>query len=151
MTDSWRKVKEALDKLPTAVQEKVVAKATRAGAKIVAEEAKRIVHVQTGTLKLSIGVAKAKKKDTPEFTVKYYVVPKTKIKKKIKATVDGKESKIAVGSTAYYGAFVEFGTSKMSARPFLRPAIENTKTEVLDEFQRVAMKNIDREIEKLKK
>lgn len=34
-------------------------------------------------------------------------------------------SKLSVGATEDYAAYVELGTSKMGARPYLRPAIEN--------------------------
>lgn len=32
----------------------------------------------------------------------------------------------------YYARFIEYGTRKMSARPFLRPAFESIKTKFLD-------------------
>lgn len=32
----------------------------------------------------------------------------------------------------FYAFFLEFGTSKMSARPFLRPAYENNKKQVIE-------------------
>lgn len=35
-------------------------------------------------------------------------------------------------NSPYYAFMVEFGTSKMSARPFLRPAFESNKRQVLD-------------------
>lgn len=38
---------------------------------------------------------------------------------------------------AFYGRFVEFGTSKMSARSFLRPAFEATRGEVENAIGRV--------------
>ena len=34
-----------------------------------------------------------------------------------------------IGSTVYYAPYVELGTYKMKARPFLRPAAENHLTE----------------------
>lgn len=40
----------------------------------------------------------------------------------------GKEAEVVVG--AYYGAYVEYGTYKMTARPFLYPAM----TEVAPEY-----------------
>lgn len=36
---------------------------------------------------------------------------------------------------AFYGRFVEFGTSKMPARPFLRPAFEETKEKAVEVFK----------------
>ena len=38
----------------------------------------------------------------------------------------------------YYGHFLEWGTSRMAARPFLRPAWDSTKGEYLDDFARLA-------------
>lgn len=35
-------------------------------------------------------------------------------------------------SKAYYGKFIEFGTSKMPARPFIQPAYERHKREVAE-------------------
>jgi HK97 gp10 family phage protein len=36
------------------------------------------------------------------------------------------------GMDAWYWKFIEFGTSKLSARPFLRPAFESTKSKQVD-------------------
>ena len=36
----------------------------------------------------------------------------------------------AGGGEQYYVTFLEFGTSKMQARPFLRPAIKENRTEI---------------------
>ena len=150
MTASFEKVMKALDKLPTAIQEKVVVGATRSATKVVADEAKRLAPVDTGRLKLSIGVAKAKKKDTKENHVKFYAVPKSTLRKTISAMVNGKKAKLKTLDYAYHAHFLEFGTSKMSAKPFLRPAVENTLTQSVKAFQGYAFKRIDRVLEKLK-
>jgi HK97 gp10 family phage protein len=50
---------------------------------------------------------------------------------------------------AYYWKFVEFGTSKMSARPFLRPAFEASKLQAVDRIQEYMAERIPREVEKL--
>lgn len=42
---------------------------------------------------------------------------------------------IAGSKAAYYARFVEFGTSKMLARPFLRPALESSKMEIEAAFK----------------
>ncbi|MHC1731974.1 MAG: HK97-gp10 family putative phage morphogenesis protein [Bacteroidales bacterium] len=38
-------------------------------------------------------------------------------------------------SKIYYGKFIEFGTAKMSARPFLGPAYEKNKKEIMEEIK----------------
>jgi HK97 gp10 family phage protein len=149
MTDGFLEVQKALSKLAPTIQEKVVVGATRAAAKVVADEAKSRVPVDTGLLKKSIGVAKAKKKDTPKDVVKFYVVPKSKIKFTTKGTMDGKAVKVKTNTSAFHAHFIEFGTEKMAARPFLRPAMESTRTEVVTAFQKYALKRVDKEVAKL--
>lgn len=45
---------------------------------------------------------------------------------------DGKRS-VYIGTNVFYAPFVELGTVKMAARPYLRPAVER----YLDEYRRV--------------
>ncbi len=59
-------------------------------------EAKRKVPVRTGNLRRSISYAVSEENGAPVGIVK---------------------------ASAFYAAFVEFGTSRMSPRPFLRPAL----------------------------
>lgn len=51
-----------------------------------------------------------------------------------KVTKEGYDVVGLVGSTADYAIYLEFGTSKMAARPFLRPVLENKKKEIVDKF-----------------
>lgn len=74
-----------------------------AGAKIISDEAKRLAPVRTGYLRSSI---------EPVTTSS--------------GSLYG-EAEINVG--AFYGPFVELGTSRMAARPFLRPAVLAKKNE----------------------
>lgn len=39
-------------------------------------------------------------------------------------------AEMRVGSSAPYAAYLEFGTSDMAARPFLRPAVERVRGEI---------------------
>lgn len=39
------------------------------------------------------------------------------------------ENTVAVGSNVHYAPFVELGTRKMRAQPYLRPAVENHREE----------------------
>jgi HK97 gp10 family phage protein len=42
--------------------------------------------------------------------------------------------RLRLKNDAFYAGFIEFGTSKMQAQPFIRPSIENH----LDEIRRIA-------------
>lgn len=151
MTDSFKEVKKALEKLPAHLQQKVVVGATRAAAKTIQKEAIQNVPVDTGLLKKSIGIAKAKKKDTKDGHVKFYVVPKSKIMFSKKVETSDGTGKLKVKTHAYYAHMIEFGTSKMAAQPYLRPAFENSAESSVKAFQEYALKRVDKEIGKLKK
>jgi len=110
-----KNVLKALKKLPINIQKNVMVGATRAGAKVVSDEAKHILFskslIKEGRLWDSIGVIKRKAK-------------KGQIIFSISPRKGGK-------SHAFYGRFLELGTSNMIARPFLRPALEKSVNEVL--------------------
>ncbi len=55
--------------------------------------------------------------------------------------VEGKEAR--VGATAEYAGFVELGTSKQAAQPFLNPALEQNKRNIKRIFED-AIKRIDK-------
>jgi len=125
-------IKVALNSLTDKIQKNVMVGATRASAREVQKEAKHLVRIRTGNLKLSVVVRKLKvQKDG---VVRFTVITTNK------EPNDG-----------YYGRFLEFGTAKMSARPFLRPAYENKKEEVVTAFEEYAIKRIDKEIEKARR
>lgn len=50
---------------------------------------------------------------------------------------------------AYFWRFIEFGTSKMDMRPFMRPAFESAKQAALDRFVAVCRGNIAKASSKL--
>ena len=51
----------------------------------------------------------------------------------------------------FYAQFLEFGTSKFAARPFLRPAWDATKDQVLADFSGLLWKAIDRRAKRVTK
>lgn len=55
------------------------------------------------------------------------------------------------GGDTFYWRFLEFGTSKIQAQPFLRPALENNVQTAIDTFARETIKSIDRAIKKAAK
>ena len=44
---------------------------------------------------------------------------------------DQQENDVVIGFSAEYASYVEFGTYKMEAQPFLRPAFDEAETEAL--------------------
>lgn len=79
--------------------------ALRQSANVVLEESRLLARRRTGLLKKSINVVdRGIRGDTIYFSV-------------------------SVRQRAFYGKFLEFGTSRMPAYPFMRPAAENTAYE----------------------
>lgn len=58
---------------------------------------------------------------------------------------------IANTKSTYYAKFLEFGTKHISARPFMRPALDNNKNEVLKITGQEINKRISRFFKRLKK
>lgn len=68
------------------------------------------------------------------------------------AAVNGKtdRSKLAAlpGGETVYWRYIEFGTSKIPATPFMRPALQQNIQKVIDEFASTFMKSIEKAIAK---
>ena len=105
--------------------------ATRAGAKVIVEEAKRIVPDPTGRLRDSI-VIKA--------------IPNKGREKNQVGVLIGFEK-----PESRYAGLVEFGTSHSAAHPFMRPAMDTKAAEALDAMGASLTKGIKREANKLAK
>ena len=114
--------------LPDRVQKNVLPGAIRASTKPIITEARSLVPKDSGTLKKSIGNVKRKSKD--KNIVHFSVAP---LKKK-----DG-----------WHGHFIEFGTVKMPAHPFMRPAFEKEGKQTIEVAKEYMVKRIDKEIAKL--
>lgn len=110
--------------------------ATRAAANIIRDNAKRNAPVRTGALKDAIGVRRDTKLSTPGYEVMGVGV--------FKLTGKAKGAHKDEVSPAFYWRFVEFGTVKMSAKAFLRPAYDQSKTEAVDALVDVLGKGIER-------
>lgn len=108
----------ALEKLSAAAGESTLRSAGVAGAKVFQEEAKIRVPVSTGVIKNNIIIKRAEEKSNGAQKQTYLVTVRT-----------GKKN--AEGD-AFYWRFVEFGTSKVAAQPFMRPAFEAMKRRALE-------------------
>lgn len=66
--------------------------------------------------------------------------------KRYQAVVRGKKT---LNLDAYYGMFLELGTSKMYARPFMRPALASNQAEATEAMRAYLEKRIPEETRKL--
>lgn len=100
--------------LPIRMRRKAVRPALQSAASIVRREIIQNAPVDTGVLKRSI-------------------------RQKFKRATRFEEAvMVGVSQRAYYWKFLEFGTDRMAARPFIRPAFDRTSKETLTEFIRAA-------------
>lgn len=102
---------------------------------------------QLGQAMIAIGLtaeSNAKKEitkavyDTPESKSGY--VRTGRLRNSISYGVDTDEPAVYIGSNVEYAPYVELGTSKMRARPYLKPAVENYAGEYKDLLEQ-AMKS----------
>lgn len=119
-----------LKELGPEVANKVGRQAVRAGARAIAEEAKRLVPVDTGALRDSI-------------VVKTLGEGEGFREAKVQAVIGFEKP------ASRRAHLTEFGTARAAARPFLRPAMDSKAGEALDEMGRVLAKGITREAEKM--
>jgi len=92
------------------------------------------VEYHPGNLELSIRVLNFRKSPS------VFVGPKFRKRRKGGDTYGANKRK----TDAYYAGFIEFGTSKMAAQPFMRPAYDQTKNQVVSQIE----KGIERELKK---
>ncbi len=118
-----REMDSLLAELGPRVAKRVAGNAMRAGARVIRREARRRVRVRTGALKRSIVVRAGRE---PGTAVVGFLRP-----------------------TSRRAHLVEFGTRHSPARPFMRPAIDETANEVIEKIGERMFAGIEREAEKL--
>jgi len=98
----------------------------------------------SGLLRAAITISR---KRTPEYIARYSVV----VKRKIKVTTLRRFSKgrnkgkyTSAAPPSIYAKFLEYATSKMRGRPWIRPALNNHVPAVIDAIRGGLQKAIDR-------
>lgn len=138
-----KQMKKILQNFPINVRKNAIKGMVRAGAKVIEEEAKRLVPVDTGNLRESISTISQNSKDK---NIAHYAVTPLKNKSKTKRFISSNGTKWSIkGQVAdgYYAHMIEFGTSKMKAQPFLRPA-ESKHSEAYDESKKYLAKRVNK-------
>ena len=139
----------ALHALPGNIAKNVLRGAVGAGASVIRAEAKQRAPVATGQGKdapppgtLKRAIYSKQIRELSNFSKQTFFVS---VKSGAKHRGAGKKY-----LDAWYWRFVEFGTSKMAARPFLRPAFEAKKTEAIEAIRAYLAKRIPIEADKVR-
>lgn len=130
---------EELQDLPRELSSKnggIVRRALYQGAKIVREEATRRAPKQSGNLAKNIIMVRDRQPQRANANERYLVgvrggARKKLIRQRSKDKLTGRTTYVEQGN-AFYWRYVEFGTNKMPARPFLRPAMAARSQEALN-------------------
>lgn len=152
--EGLEQLKKALNQLPVEIQQRSLRSAVSAGAKVVVDAAIAKAPTDTGSLKKAIYRYRSRSQSGTGRETYYVGVRKGK-----KAYADTAKNrrlnrvgkKYTVQGEAYYWRFLEFGTAKMQARPFLRPAFEGSRTKILDVMKQRLGKSIQDQANKLAK
>lgn len=110
----------AIQRLPEELKKRAYRSVVSTGARVIAKNAKKRIKNDSGILKKSIDIK------VPRNNTQVAIIG---TKRGIGGVVNGRQ-KWAVN----YAKNVEFGTANTAARPFLRPAIDNSKAEVLQKM-----------------
>lgn len=114
--EGGKQLERALKRIGPEFEKKIAKSAVRAGANVIAKEARLLAPDESGTLKRSIKVvARSKRVGDAVASV---------------VTRSGKRW-TARGMNAWYAGMVEFGTEKRPATPFLRPALDGKGAEAV--------------------
>lgn len=128
----FKELEAALKSFGPRVAKNGLRSADFAGARVIRDAAKEAVPVDTGLLKSQIYAARRR---TPDHIATYTIRVRnkgkvTKIRRFRKGRNAGKYTTAA--PPPVYGKFLEFGTSRMAAKPWLRPALLQNVTKAID-------------------
>lgn len=125
-----KEIADALRGLGPDIVRNALRSGVRAAAKLVKDDAAARVPVKTGMLKKSIYIKQIREESGA--TQQTFFVGARSGKKYRKR-----------GQDAYYWRFIEFGTAKLPARPFLRPAFDAKKGPAVEKIADQIKKRID--------
>ncbi len=146
-----------LHRLRDEVQKKITRASVASGAKIIREQAvtNSLPSVRTGRLRDAIGARRMTKTSHEGFeqwavgvfkgrTLKQYANNLSNRRSGRASFVPGKTLSFETQGPAYYWKFVEFGTVKMAAKPFLRPAFAAKQAEAANKIMEELRERIEK-------
>lgn len=124
-----------------------------AAARLIRDEARDQAPVKSGNLKKQIFMYRDRE---PGQGSEHYVVGvrtgrrSKRVRKLYRSNKLSSALRALSGGDAWYWGFVEFGTVKMAAHPFMRPAFEATKNRAVVEFEKVFRKGVATAVKRAK-
>ncbi len=137
-----KELDEFLKNLPKHLQRKALAQANLAGAAVIRDEAKLRAPVRADARAIRVG------KNSTKATLPGFLKASIRAWRLKKGSTSTVSHAVGVSGKAYYGKFIEFGTRHISARPFLRPALDAAYLRAIDAVGKVLKQKIEREIAK---
>ena len=120
--DGLRELDKALNRLPLKARAPIMRRALMRAMEPVKQAAIAQAPILTGNLRTNIVKRTSIPKAGNSFTA---------------------EARVSVLSDAFYGMFHEFGTVKLPARPFMRPAVDNNAETAVTIFRRQLKESIE--------
>lgn len=122
-------------------------------ARTVRDEVRKSAPVRTGNLRDNIIAARVRH-DRPAGVAERFVVSVRGKRKRYAGTRANRRAgrvgkSYQVDGTAYYWKFIEFGTAKRAATPFIGPAFSASAGNALREFEVTLGKDLDKLVRKL--
>ena len=131
--DGLKELDRQLRALPERVAGNALATAVSAGARVIRDEVIARAPVDTGALKSQIFTKRLRSPSASEkmsiVGVRGGLAKYAKTKKNVRSGKAGQAYK--TNGKTFYWKFIEFGTSKMAAHPFLRPAFDAKEQEAV--------------------
>lgn len=153
--DGLKELDEALKKLPIELQKKELRAAVAKSSNILKKEVIAKAPVNTGRLRDNVYRFYAKNQSDSGRATYIVGVRNGKKKRYVRSRKNYRlgragQSYVTDGD-AFYWKFIEFGTKKMPARPFIRPAFDGKKTEIIESIKLSLAKSIRKIANRYKK
>ena len=144
-------VRRALRALPKEIRKRELNKALRPGAKLIQVTAKAMTPTGEGFFKVVNNKEWAHYKGTLANSIAIRTEKKRFLLDAARLKIGVLSSSRDINIGAYYWRFVEFGTSRQAAQPFLVPAFESTKYAANELIKKALLKGVMRQARRVKK
>ena len=143
-------IQRVFDLLPDKVQAKVHRSALRSAAQLWAKEARRRAPVRAAnSLKVFSKYSRKARKRIAIGRLGGFLQREIRVRAMPQKKKGELIIKVGPSRDAFYGMFLEFGTRDINPRPFLRPAFDAKKAEILDKIGERMGKRVEAEAQKL--